>query len=153
MVRLKGCAAALGIPLVSRFQFHNGSIKSHRFADLRGKLHQFQFHNGSIKRLPPRIWLERLTMFQFHNGSIKSRKPDPPNICIRCFNSTMVRLKVNVHHNFELYSGCFNSTMVRLKARPINKKYYTKPALCLQGKNYPFYQKSSTSGYAKLTGG
>ena len=55
---------------------------------------KFQFHNGSIKSHDESVQSNRSQQFQFHNGSIKS------GICTRLynlpiasFNSTMVRLK------------------------------------------------------------
>ncbi len=55
--------------------------------------------------------------FQFHYGSIKgiSSPSFSPEVS-SCFNSTMVRLKVEEGNKAGYRRGCFNSTMVRLKA-------------------------------------
>ena len=95
MVRLK-----VGYePIVSRyfdvFQFHNGSIKSLLTQGALTSAHTFQFHNGSIKRFQSTISDAAGESFQFHNGSIKSVFNCNPDIRIQCFNSTMVRLKVD----------------------------------------------------------
>ena len=41
----------IGTVAFGLFQFHNGAIKSHRFAINPHFKLQFQFHNGAIKRL------------------------------------------------------------------------------------------------------
>ena len=49
MVRLKEYCAAV-VDLLSKFQFHNGSIKRRINRDKVYRLQdEFQFHNGSIK--------------------------------------------------------------------------------------------------------
>ena len=69
------------------------------------------------------------------------------------FNSTMVRLKDGKTRLLNMCLKSFNSTMVRLKARKNQWRYYRKTALFLQAENYLYFQKSSTSGCAKFTGG
>ena len=49
MVRLKVMCQRRGWVLSYKFQFHNGSIKSHITTLLTAPVKEFQFHNGSIK--------------------------------------------------------------------------------------------------------
>ena len=59
------------------------------------KMFEFQFHNGSIKRMTFFVMVTLIALFQFHNGSIKSGQTEKlENLSSACFNSTMVRLKV-----------------------------------------------------------
>ena len=50
------------------------------------------------------------------------------------------------HIEFQFHNGS-------IKSPKNQQKYYTKPALFLQAENYLYFQKSSTSGCAKFTGG
>jgi len=98
------------------FQFHNGSIKTNyaKMNDIKECL--FQFHNGSIKTKTESVTLEPLYMFQFHNGSIKTHIGVLFVVqVISCFNSTMVRLKLEQNYLKNILPYSFNSTMVRLK--------------------------------------
>ena len=70
-------------------------------------------------------------LFQFHNGSIKS--------------ALWERQKGSVHV-FQFHNGS-------IKSPKNQRKYYRKTALFLQAENYLYFQKSSTSGCAKFTGG
>ena len=81
-------------------------------------LTQFQFLNGSIKAL----WSWTLSIswrrFQFLNGSIKAENWRSQAMkCHRCFNSSMVRLKLNWNRLVTSWNLRFNSSMVRLKHR------------------------------------
>ncbi len=77
---------------------------------------KFQFHNGTIKSMAKVIFQNLPAKFQFHNGTIKSSSFCCNSTCKTNFNSTMVRLKVEA--NLEAWADYFyfNSTMVRLKA-------------------------------------
>ena len=99
----------------------------------------FQFHYGTIKSLKRRTDAINYFKFQFHYGTIKSLKSLTAIIRQNYFNSTMVRLKDDIHkyHRvvelFQFHYGTikrsdnirkqvtwslnFNSTMVRLKAK------------------------------------
>ena len=59
------------------------------------------------------------TQFQFHNGTIKSGRHNGDRRGRADFNSTMVRLKDEVHGLLVDGESYFNSTMVRLKAEPL----------------------------------
>ena len=75
----------------------------------------FQFQNGSIKRFAKKKLNVVNILFQFQNGSIKSHVFCFPAFVVLCFNSKMVRLKVDSEiKGYELQSS-FNSKMVRLK--------------------------------------
>ena len=81
---------------------------------------RFQFHNGSIKSAPPREGISHFVWFQFHNGSIKSHDSEAvERFFCSCFNSTMVRLKVRHPEKGLVILYGFNSTMVRLKVHSI----------------------------------
>ena len=71
MVRLKALYREGIIMNLTKFQFHNGSIKSQVDNIIGNWLFQFQFHNGSIKSYIVGIVAMTTLMFQFHNGSIK----------------------------------------------------------------------------------
>ena len=131
MVRLKVFCREYDGHLSKEFQFHNGSIKSPSNGSTSAAQDLFQFHNGSIKRSESPLQFLGQLQFQFHNGSIKR-----------------MAKQLNRPQSFS-----FNSTMVRLKARKNQQRYYTKPTLFLQGENCLQFQKSSTSGCAKFTGG
>ena len=91
----------------------------------------FQFHNGSIKSSHKILGDYQLAEFQFHNGSIKSAKLD---------------YSLGETCQFQFHNGSIKS--------PKNQRiYYRKSALFLQAENYLYFQKSSTSGCAKFTGG
>ena len=78
----------------------------------------FQFHTGSIKSRKRKIPMGNgIITFQFHTGSIK-RIPSTLPLSIRklCFNSILVRLKVDILNNVRVSIFCFNSILVRLKA-------------------------------------
>ena len=60
------------------------------------KEEMFQFHNGSIKRMSLSIVEQHFKEFQFHNGSIKRHSLTVTHAPIFGFNSTMVRLKVDL---------------------------------------------------------
>ena len=135
-----------------RFQFHNGSIKTTAFIDVNFWGRRFRFHAGSIRTGNFKVAMVIVEEFRCHTGSIKSTRAAHPHTHQGSFNSTMVRLK-DLVMSIKVSCECsFNSTMVRLKARKINKEYYTKPALFLQGENH-LLQKLSTSGCARSTEG
>ena len=137
--------------------------------------YEFQFHNGSIKR--PIVKASDLPLDSFNSTMVRlkackqtwcSNERDGFNSTMvrlkvelivaadkahDCFNSTMVRLKEMAKQLKRPRNSSFNSTMVRLKARKNQQRYYTKPTLFLQGENCLQFQKSSTSGCAKFTGG
>ncbi len=56
-----------------------------------------------------------MLQFQFHDGTIKSIAARLYGQGERCFNSTMVQLKVNTFSRNEKAFESFNSTMVQLK--------------------------------------
>ncbi len=58
--------------VTTKFQFHNGSIKSIQNTKHKTQKARFQFHNGSIKRVYFPFLNNTYLQFQFHNGSIKS---------------------------------------------------------------------------------
>ena len=77
--------------------------------------HIFQFHYGTIKRINV-IHLPRfIRLFQFHYGTIKSPRRGCKSDAWPYFNSTMVRLKAQIHPFVPPVGSDFNSTMVRLK--------------------------------------
>ena len=115
MVRLKVWKRRISRIIVSRFQFHYGSIKRNCVFTLSHFPCIFQFHYGSIKR-HFRRWKMQLCyyfnstmvrlkdrhrksvcteqiIFQFHYGSIKSKIIELAGMVMFNFNSTMVRLK------------------------------------------------------------
>ncbi len=72
MVRLKDIGN-LGVFIVKeRFQFQNGTIKSHRQDYIDRFYYLFQFQNGTIKRYFERSFRTGNLQFQFQNGTIKS---------------------------------------------------------------------------------
>ena len=75
MVRLKAINKASIMGNITKFQFHNGSIKRSLIETKDNARKAFQFHNGSIKSSTIEQHNARLfDMFQFHNGSIKSKE-------------------------------------------------------------------------------
>jgi len=57
-------------------------------------LSKFQFHYGSVKSRIAGKRLYEMSIFQFHYGSVKSGlKSNQMTSLVRNFNSTMVRLK------------------------------------------------------------
>ena len=57
-------------------------------------------------------------MFQFHTGSIKRKATQPQGYYKQlCFNSILVRLKVQLGYPLNLVFTRFNSILVRLKVR------------------------------------
>ena len=120
----------------SRFQFHEGPIKTRRehtteelaasFNSMKVRLKQSNLQNRG-----------RASLFQFHEGPIKTNrtfrtggghlcfnsmkvrlKPRcgglPPRLVV-CFNSMKVRLKLSQLPLFSPFQDCFNSMKVRLK--------------------------------------
>ena len=109
--------------LSESFQFQTGSIKSPGTTDGEDTIELFQFQTGSIKRKDERGNPELLGKFQFQTGSIKSFptgsiKSSTENLqktSFFCFNSKLVRLKVEIgYEGIEVWEG-FNSKLVRLK--------------------------------------
>ena len=140
---------------------------------------QISFNSTLVRLKAGRSGLTPKELLKFQPSTLVRLKDSPhvgSPVVSEKFNSTLVRLKdgeenIDLSHlnSFQFHTGsikrtcdskpfmpltalCFNSTLVRLKARTINKKYYTKPALFLQGENHLLVQKSSTSGYAKING-
>ncbi len=103
---------------------------------------EFQFHTGSIKSVavsPERV---ALPVFQFHTGSIKSGQKSLVGLFgDRCFNSTLVRLKVVFLRLSRLAWVCFNSTLVRLKGS-------TFRSALLSSSKFQFHTGSIKSGCA-----
>ena len=120
------------------------------FADFRNPL---QFHNGSIKRTSISLMTTRQPSFNSTMVRLKVDEKAAGCVAFISFNSTMVRLKARKKSRTRTGKHSFNSTMVRLKARKNQWRYYRKTALFLQAENYLYFQKSSTSGCAKFTGG
>ena len=76
----------------------------------------FQFHTGSIKSWEADLAFPATGSFQFHTGSIKSIPIQSVFPLHRCFNSILVRLKVNISTQLRLMDLIsFNSILVRLK--------------------------------------
>ena len=57
----------------SRFQFHEGPIKTFSKPVTLATLLMFQFHEGPIKTNLVRFRFSRRNMFQFHEGPIKTQ--------------------------------------------------------------------------------
>ena len=77
----------------------------------------FQFHTGSIKSNNQERIKGDTMKFQFHTGSIKSDKCHFVVVKRICFNSILVRLKVQPVTNYDLFLDGFNSILVRLKVQ------------------------------------
>ena len=77
------------------FQFQYGTIKSSLRVRGYHKIIKFQFQYGTIKRNTPKKSLADVPRFQFQYGTIKRENPDLSDYTKECFNSNMVRLKVN----------------------------------------------------------
>ena len=89
-----------------------------------GDIPLFQFHKGSIKRALKEFEHCVKNQFQFHKGSIK--RTMSPHCRGRCtyFNSTKVRLKVEIQMKepdeptlFQFHKGSIKSDGLRLPAR------------------------------------
>jgi len=115
MVRLKANLAD-AYRFFYEFQFHYGSVKRlSNYLRVR-KYILFQFHYGSVKRNAKANKLAQVDLFQFHYGSVKSGLSSGINPLLAIyFNSTMVRLKVDLDKMTIGNKHDFNSTMVRLK--------------------------------------
>ena len=86
--------------------------------------------------------IQCIIKFQFHNGSIKSKNNARCYFKLPGFNSTMVRLKVNVNVILEPAAIGFNSTMVRLKG-------FLVPAIVRATLQFQFHNGSIKSLVAK----
>ena len=97
------------------FQFYDSPIKSNTCYQRRRFLQRFQFYDSLIKRQTTRRSSGRCWRFQFYDSPIKSPPPILPAAARRCFNSMIVRLKVDVLPvPLAVWAG-FNSMIVRLK--------------------------------------
>ena len=74
MVRLKHKLNDVILIDASKFQSHNGSIKTLHSKPVSGAFLLFQSHNGSIKTQLLKTRLRTSRKFQSHNGSIKTCK-------------------------------------------------------------------------------
>ena len=54
------------------FQFHKGTIKTHRSYKDYDQYHKFQFHKGTIKTKANGNTRVTISVFQFHKGTIKT---------------------------------------------------------------------------------
>ena len=109
MVQLKRSrVTAIGSP--SKFQFHNGTIKTVSFSTVSSTTSLFQFHNGTIKTHQFCVPHSLPTLFQFHNGTIKTTHRH--FLVLHCydFNSIMVQLKP-----IDIYNGNLVFTEVSLR--------------------------------------
>ena len=118
-----------------RFQFLNGTIIT--FYPLSAEAHKnkFQFLNGTIITGKPESCADWVNRFQFLNGTIITSNFPTQTSCedvsipqwydyylfnapitasLFCFNSSMVRLLLLLHHRYLLHKLRFNSSMVRL---------------------------------------
>ena len=75
---------------------------------------KFQFHEGPIKTEPPKSLSNLCRLFQFHEGPIKTQLLEPKRVTDRSFNSMKVRLKRCVSLPVVAFLS-FNSMKVRLK--------------------------------------
>ena len=71
--------------------------------------------------------------FQFHNGSIKSvttKRTDAPS-ARRCFNSTMVRLKVifGFGNDLDCLKFQFHNGSIKRKKKQVNRRYFDKVSI------------------------
>jgi len=78
------------------FQFHYGSVKRGDRSNRWFPADVFQFHYGSVKSGIDSDTTEISSPFQFHYGSVKRLMPFALQIPDIYFNSTMVRLKVEL---------------------------------------------------------
>ena len=106
------------------FQFYLSSIKSDYDYINRQSFDKFQFYLSSIKSMLRDCFKCYWFMFQFYLSSIKSERYEYRDDDGRCFNSTLVQLKVCQSTLCPVGSLSFNSTLVQLKVfLPLNKPF------------------------------
>ena len=120
------------------FQFHKGTIKTHKLVNYFLFSTLFQFHKGTIKtlrlfrnnpliirfnsikvRLKPRTERDGLpaSTFQFHKGTIKTEDKNGEYSFDKQFQFHKGTIKTNQDQRDALLLACFNSIKVRLKRR------------------------------------
>ena len=76
----------------------------------------FQFYLSSIKSNNITVFCQHITEFQFYLSSIKRKAGILVKKLEKCFNSTLVQLKVDKMRFSAMFHVSFNSTLVQLKA-------------------------------------
>ena len=78
------------------FQFHKGTIKTHKAKVLTCNVVQFQFHKGTIRTISTLPWIPATCTFQFHKGTIRTIRQMENRKQQTNFNSIKVRLEQRI---------------------------------------------------------
>ena len=76
-----------------KHKFHKGTIRTHRERRPHHTLLIFQFHKGTIRTISTRRCASGRSVFQFHKGTIRTLRQGQTYCKISYFNSIKVRLE------------------------------------------------------------